>query len=55
MLNKLAPSHHVLGQGIIGPFRRINDTVHDESHTLAIYLPASASVAEPPFLSGLVH
>ena len=39
MLFTLAPSRRVLGQGIIAPFGSINDTVLDESHTLAFYLP----------------
>jgi len=29
---------HVLGQGIIGPFRRLNNSAHNEPHVFAINL-----------------
>jgi hypothetical protein len=31
--------HRALGQGIVGPLRRINDDAHNPPNPIAIYLP----------------
>ena len=47
MLNELAASHRFLGQGIIGPLRRLNNTAHNEPHVLTIDLPDRSSSDQP--------
>jgi hypothetical protein len=38
-LNELAPSHRILGQGLIGPLSRLNNAAHNEPHALTIARP----------------
>ena len=38
---------NILGQGVIGPFRRMHDLPHNEPHVLAINVPDRSSSDQP--------
>jgi hypothetical protein len=52
MASNFAKLLELLGRGIIGPFGRLNNTAHNESHVLAINLVDPSRHRSPRMVAG---